>query len=167
MLTNNVKDRPRLVLLERETFRFLLIPSTKEETELLQAILTGKTDDKIVHHFDFLNDPEISVDMVGEVNEVQPNHVYNIIPKLKQHRIRKIEHIAREEVINEYYCYQQHKIVSKNNNIVKHEEQVSSFKCACQLMQTEYFIVLKETKKKDDGDKNRDTTTHTKNTDSK
>lgn len=161
MLIIDLNNRPNLVLLERTTFRYLLYSSTKEETERVEAFLTGKTEEAM----SYINDLKLlglEVDMVGHVDEVAPTHVSNIIPKIHTYIRKKLDHYDKMEVTHEFCCYQEHAVPNKYNNIVKHEERLSSFKCACDKLQTKYFIVLKETlKEADNGDKDRDTTVHT------
>lgn len=137
MLLETLQTRYKIILSETKNHKFVIYPSNQEEVELLTDYKISDSKDKC----DYLD----LLDMCGHVNEVQHTHVKDIIFEHKKHKEESFDWHGRKntEIKIEYTCYQPSK-KAPNNNVICHEDKVSSFKCACELLQTKYFIVLKE-----------------------
>jgi hypothetical protein len=141
MLLAELKTRRQVILQEQEKYRYILYEATKQETnELFSEIEKVLRDHSYKSKtFDFLS----MIDFFGEIEDVNHYHVKDIIPTDKVHIIRG-DRPGKSEIVTENKCYQNHKPRHPYNNIVVHEDKISSFKCACELAKTVSFIVLKE-----------------------
>lgn len=138
MIFSEILNRKNIVLLETSTKKFILYPSTKEEINNIEELLNNKEKNE------FLN----SINMCGHISEVLNIHCRDIIPIIKEHKEIEYDYKNREtkSIIQEFKCYQEHKQRSVNNNVIKHEDSLTSFRCACQLLNVEYFLIIKEDK---------------------
>lgn len=136
-----LQKRNRLVLQTTKNFKYVLYEATKEETELLYEEIKKYMEDKQYRSekVDFLT----FIDFFGETSDVNHYHVRDLIPVIKEHKFPSDNINGKPTIIPETMCYQAHG-VAPHNNIILHEDKVSSFKCACQAIKTKFFIVLKE-----------------------
>ena len=137
MLLIELKARTHVVLSEQRKYKYVLYKAIKQETEDLYEEIRKRLSDQNYKSeiYDFLD----MVDFFGEVDDVRHYHIKDIIPTVKTH-------VSKTETIHETMCYQNHKEINKYNNIIIHEDKLSSFKCACELTKLEFFILLKEPK---------------------
>lgn len=148
MLLSELKQRRNVVLLDNATIQFVLYPSNKEEImraeELLSLGIMPCDDNGVITDFDFLKD----INMCGHINEVHDLHCKEVIPLVKIHEDREYGERGYKNItyIQEHKCYQEYMTPAANNNVIKHEDKLSSFKCACQKLQTNYFILIKQDK---------------------
>lgn len=134
--------RRNIILKEDKEFKYILFPCNKEEHDFLDAQYD-------LFHYGQLNKEQSDfikqIDMCGHILKTTENHCSNIIPLEKTHIFHETSDrgIKHKTVINEYKCYQEHKKKSVND-LIKHEDKLSSFNCAIQLIDSLYFIVLKQ-----------------------
>lgn len=139
MLIAELKTRPNVVLKENNEVRHIIYPSNEKEVKELEMILDKSKSNE--DQFRFLNDKWVKVNMSGYKNEVHSRHVEDIIPTIKIHNNESM--FEEGNFVKETCCYQEHK--SKvPNNVIKHEDKLSSFYCALELIKSDYFIVLEE-----------------------
>lgn len=145
MLLTTLKERKNVVLEERTYIKYVLYACTEEETELfydaVQLFRQGKKEE--TKDFDFLN----KIYCFGHKKDFGNNDFKKIISPKKIHEEKRHGYngnIIIEEVCSEHPCYQKHKNANMYNNIIIHEDALSSFRCACEIIQSDYFIVLKE-----------------------
>lgn len=144
MLIAELKNRQNLLLKESVSYIFTLYASSKREVKEIEELLALNLDepDERFNNYNFLFIDGITIDMVGNISEVKEKHLEGLIPLRKKHTLKGLEYGDKDEIINEHVCY-----CGKdypNNNIILHEDKLSSFNCACQKLQIVYFIVLKE-----------------------
>lgn len=136
MLYEQLKTKRNLVLYESDYFKYVLYSLNKEEAESLEVSLSIDELGEFVsmttndNKCDFIS----LICMGGHIKDVKEKDCY-FIPIFKVHGIK----------IKEYCCYSKEKD-NIFNNVKIHEDALSSFKCACEKIQTTYFIVLKENK---------------------
>lgn len=153
MLITELKSRRNVILKENEIEIFTLFPVDEDEVKEMEELFelgSNYKNDERSKNYDFAffdkENKEPHLEMGGKLDEVKTVHISALIPKIKVHKIRDSEFRTKFTITNEFKCYQEHKSISLNNNIIKHEEQLSSFRCACERIQTINFIVLKEYK---------------------
>ena len=137
MLLKELKQRNGIILSENENDIYIIYPSNKEEVETLTQYKIDNLHDKC----DYLE----VLDMCGHISEVQNTHVKDIIKEIKVHKEQHFSDNGRTtfKLYPEYRCYQENKNKSASNNVICHEDKVSSFKCVCERIQSGYFIVVK------------------------
>lgn len=139
MLLETLKLNSKLILLSKEKSDIVLYAATKQQVDYLEETVQSPNST-----CDFIP----MINMIGHISEVKHSDLKDIIKCIKVHEIKdfKDRGVTKIEKIDEFICYQENKNKSKNNNVITHECEVSSFKCACELLKTQYFIVLEEEK---------------------
>lgn len=129
-----LSDR-RLTLKETDKNQFILLASTPSVVDEITRIRTNKEIPKEdIDRFPFI----MSVDMCGSLNEVKVSYCEEMIEHTKHNKTQE----------KKYKCYSGYQSIPQSNNTI-HEDALSSFKCACNFLQTNHFIVLKLNKNVD------------------
>lgn len=143
MLYEELKLRNNIVLKEEDEFNFayILYKIKKEEVEgIFKAYNKYSISKKIEEDgsYSFVQ----YLDMIGTINDLTLFQVKNLIPKIKDWRVKSLISDLHYD-IPEYKCYQSINADQVHNNIILHECPLSSFKCACKRIEAEYFLVLR------------------------
>lgn len=141
MLHEELKNRKNIILLENESINVILYPITKEECKNIIDILSKSNTEEFID-FNHL------IDYCGEVSKTINGDLKDIIPIHKTYKNKRYSENGREHIdyTFEYKCHTENKNKVESNNVIIHEDALSSFKCACEKLQTEYFVILKEKK---------------------
>ncbi len=135
--------RKSLILRKNNQYELVLYESSQEETDEIISIMKGDEEKKKEHTI--LSELE----MCGEASKVSEGFLKEYIPVYHIWSERKETHLGisknKTEII-EYKCYAN---PNRNpyiltSNVVIHECQQSSFICACQTLNIQYFILLKK-----------------------
>lgn len=145
MLYAELKNRTKLTLRETSTHRYILYSASKEETKYLPILYEKYKNNESLEN-EIYCDILDRLNLCGNIEDVNHFHIKDIIPIMKTHKMKAVHGINKDEEIEEYECYQQHKLKIVSNNVIVHEDRVGSFRCACDLIRAENFIVLKEPK---------------------
>lgn len=141
MLYEELRRKENIVLRQEKNERYVLYQLKKKEVKELELELeyfnigVGFVDEGENYTCDFLK----LVILCGNINEIKELHVRDLIPLMIVHRTKPTEKFEKLERIAEYPCYSSSKL-----STIVHEDKLSSFKCACKKLQTDYFVVLKE-----------------------
>lgn len=144
MLYEELKQKRNLVLIEKDKYKYILYALDKKELKLIEDDFEDYSSG-VELECDFIKD----VIMGGNIDETQDFHCKELIPLNKVHTIRPTERFEKKERIPEYKCYHTNELHierSRCNNVIVHEDKLSSFKCACERIQSKYFVVVKEKK---------------------
>lgn len=116
----------KLVLKQNSLFQYLLFPSTQEEVTKAEELFHRK--DNLTKEEKDLYPLLPDLNMCGKLSEVSStSHVIDLVHKIDS---------------GHYKCYCGEEADIKHN-LILHEDPLSSFKCACQSLQADYFIVIK------------------------
>jgi hypothetical protein len=130
----NGEEKNALTLKEAFLNNFYLIKSNKIEVDELTELLNNKqyNEEKYPHIK--------NIYMCGHIKEVTNKNCLDIIPIVREIK-DPYDTNKYPKKIKEYKCY--FKNDNKFNNVIIHEDALSSFKGACNLLNTEYFIVIR------------------------
>lgn len=133
-------------------FEYRLFRISESECKDLQYQLHYNLKNKTV--YPYIDD----IHCIGEKSEINIKVAAIYIPLIKVHTIKPDYIYQRVVKIKEYQCYGNF-IRNKYSNVIIHEDEESSLKCACNRMQAKYFMILKIKQKTDEPttDTNRDT----------
>lgn len=122
------------LVLKEDVNSYYLLKSNKEEIEEL-------TDFLITKNYNLEKYPHIKeIYMCGHIKEVTNKHCLPFIPIVRE--VKDINDNSKyPKKIKEYKCY--FKTTQNFNNVIIHEDALSSFKGACKLINTEYFIIIR------------------------
>ncbi len=124
------------------SINYLLVKSNKEEINEIQELINNlkKSNEK----YPFLDDIIIG----GNINEITNNDIKDFMSLKVIHKTLHLIESKNEShwhtiITNEYECYVGNSSNIYSNTII-HEDALSSFKCACQTKNIEYFYILKQ-----------------------
>lgn len=139
MLYEELKKKRSIVLRQEKQEKYTLYQISKKEAKELESEL---------EYFNLgqgFIDQEVSCDFLklivlgGNINETKESDIKDFIPLMIVHKVKPTERFEKLERIAEYPCYSSNRL-----STIVHEDKLSSFKCACKKLQTEYFVVLRE-----------------------
>lgn len=130
----------RSILLKQELgFDYLLYQATQNEALEIEALC--RLEAKENEYYPFIE----KVQLCAHISEISEGDIKSYVPLYYEWVERSLTSNRTTEY-KEYICY-----ANKNRNPLKfscnvriHEDRVSSFKCALQCLNAEYFYILKE-----------------------
>lgn len=135
-LFNNI-EKEGFVLNKGNKNTYYLIKSDEIEVKMLEVLLNETIIDNT--NYPFIN----NIFMCGHKKEVRIGDCLEIIPIKKVHIEKGIYFNSKPMNVAEYKCYSENENKQKSTNVIQHEDRLSSFKCACEVKQIDWFVILK------------------------
>lgn len=133
--------------------------------------LTESEKNEIENDFQNNNESCDFIDLIcigGSITEPTNSDIKHFIPIINIITEKDLYNNKKLKSIFEYKCYQTNDLKNPCNNVIVHEDCLSSFLCACEKLQTKHFVILKELITNNENNErimqSGDTTTHSEDT---
>ena len=146
MLFKDLQQRRNIILKESTEHRYVLYAITEKELKSIQEPLILDEDQEFIleevkqSEHDFLH----MLYMGGDIRKTRLGSCKDIIETRKIHLLNGGETKESSELIVEYQCFQPNNNKHPTNNVVCHEDKLSSLKCACERVNSKFYLILKE-----------------------